>query len=70
MGRLIDSAAGWQDVAASILTAIFHMLKDARTYQDLGHNHFDRRGKERQKNRLVTTIDRAGLRRATHPLPA
>ena len=36
-------------VAASILTAIYHMLKDGTMYQDLGPNHFDARTKERQK---------------------
>ena len=30
-------------VAASILTAIYHMLKDGTMYRDLGPNHFDRR---------------------------
>src|SRR6202030_809494 len=30
-------------VAASILTAIYHMLKDGTMYKDLGCNHFDRR---------------------------
>ena len=43
-------------VAASILTAIFHMLKDGTLYQDLGPNHFDRRNKERQKNRLIKRL--------------
>jgi hypothetical protein len=27
-------------VAASILTAVYHMLKDGKMYQDLGPNHF------------------------------
>jgi transposase len=40
-------------VAASILTAIYHMLKDGTFYQDVGPNHFDQRTKERQKNRLI-----------------
>jgi transposase len=43
-------------VAASILTAIYHMLKDGTMYQDLGPNHFDSRAKERQKNRLVKRL--------------
>jgi transposase len=43
-------------VAASILTAIYHMLKDGTMYQDLGPNHFDRRSKERQKNRLLKRL--------------
>jgi transposase len=42
-------------VAASILTAIYHMLKDGTMYQDLGPNH-DRRAKERQKNRLIKRL--------------
>ena len=43
-------------VAASILTAIYHMLKDGTLYQDPGPNHFDARTKERQKNRLVRRL--------------
>jgi hypothetical protein len=41
-------------VAASILTAIYHMLKDGTMYQDLCPNHFDRRDNERQKRRLFS----------------
>jgi hypothetical protein len=40
-------------VAASILTAIYHMLKDGTMFLDLCPVHFDRRTKEQQKNRLV-----------------
>ena len=36
-------------VAASILTAIYHMLKDGTMYQDLGPNHFDRRPRSGRK---------------------
>jgi transposase len=43
-------------VAASILTAVYHMLKDGTIYQDLGPNHIDPRAKERQKNRLVKRL--------------
>ncbi len=32
-------------VAASLLTAIYHMLKNGADYQDLGADHFDRRAK-------------------------
>jgi transposase len=32
-------------VAASMLTAIYHMLKDGTMYQDLGRNYFDQRFK-------------------------
>jgi hypothetical protein len=37
-------------VAASILTAIYHMLKDGTMYKDLGRDHFDRRSTDRQKS--------------------
>jgi hypothetical protein len=40
-------------VAASILTAIYHMLKNGTMYQDLGRDHFDRRSKDQQKNSLL-----------------
>ena len=32
-------------LAASILTAAYHMLKDGTLYHDLGPDHFDRRAK-------------------------
>jgi transposase len=43
-------------VAASILTAAYHMLKDGTVYQDLGPDHFDRRSKEVQARRLVRRL--------------
>jgi len=55
-------------VAASILTAIYHMLKDGTMYQDLGPNHFDARTKERQKNRLVKRLADLGYAVELAPL--
>jgi transposase len=43
-------------VAASILTAAYHMLKDGTVYADLGPDHFDRRAKEVQARRLVRRL--------------
>ena len=37
-------------VAASMLTAIYHMLKDGTLYQDLGRNYLDRRSTDQQKS--------------------
>ncbi len=37
-------------IAASILTAIYHMLKDGTMYNDLGRNDFDRRSTDQQKS--------------------
>ena len=56
-------------VAASILTAIYHMLKDGTMYQDLGPNHFDYRAKERQKNRLIKRLADLGYAVELAPLP-
>jgi transposase len=56
-------------VAASILTAIYHMLKDGTMYQDLGPNHFDAHAKERQKNRFLKRLAELGYAVELTPLP-
>ena len=56
-------------VAASILTTIYHMLKDGTMYQDLGPNHFDQRTNERQKNRLIQRLANFGYAVELAPLP-
>ena len=43
-------------VAASVLTAIYHMLKDGTTYQDLGPHHFDRRSEAQHTRHLVRRL--------------
>ena len=57
-------------VAASILTAIYHMLKDGTMYQDLGCNHFDRRSTDKQKQRLVKRLAELGYAVEIKPLAA
>ena len=57
-------------VAASILTAIYHMLKDGTMYQDLGCNHIDRRSTDQQKNRLVKRLTDLGYAVEIKPLAA
>ena len=57
-------------VAASILTAIYHMLKDGTMYQDLGCNHFDRRSTDQQKKRLVKRLADLGYAVEIKPLAA
>jgi transposase len=47
-------------VAASILTAAYHMLKDGTVYQDLGPDHFNRRSKATLKQRLVGRLQHMG----------
>ena len=48
-------------VAASILTAAYHMLKNGTLYQDLGANHFDNRDKGKQALRLLNRLQSLGF---------
>jgi transposase len=43
-------------VAASILTAAYHMLRDGTLYHDLGPDHFSRRAKGDRAARLVRQL--------------
>ena len=47
-------------VAASILSAVHHMLKNGTLYQDLGANYFDTRAKGKQVKRLVQRLQTLG----------
>lgn len=49
-------------VAASLLTAIYHMLARGTRYQDLGHDHFDRRDKDKIAKRLLRRLEDLGLK--------
>jgi transposase len=57
-------------VAASILTAAYHMLKDGTFYQDLGPAHFDRRRPETQARRLVKRLADLGFSVQLNPVTA
>src|SRR5829696_1076821 len=48
-------------VAASMLTAIWHMLRDGTFYQDLGADHFHRRSPEQQVQHLAWQIAKLGF---------
>lgn len=48
-------------VAASMLTAAYHMLKDDVDYRDLGADHFDRRDKAKLANRLIQRLHELGF---------
>jgi len=47
-------------VAASILTAAYHMLSTGTVYHDLGPAHFDRRRKDARVRSLLTSLRRLG----------
>jgi len=57
-------------VAASILTAIYHMLKNGALYQDLGASYFDNRAKDKQALRLVSRLKSLGFEVQIKPLAA
>ncbi len=56
-------------VAASLLKAIYHMLKNATPYQDLGADHFRRRSKTTQTQLLVNRLKNLGYAVDIKPLP-
>ena len=57
-------------VAASILTAAYHMLQNGTFYEDLGSNHFDQRAKGKQVLRLVNRLQNLGYTVEITPLAA
>src|SRR5262245_14229364 len=56
-------------VAASILTAAYHMLKNGTLYQDLGPDHFQRRSKHAHTQRLIRRLRDLGYAVEITPLP-
>ena len=57
-------------VAASILTAAYHMLKNGTLYQDLGPDHFDKRAKGKQVDRLINRLRNLGFAVQITPVEA
>jgi hypothetical protein len=49
-------------VAASMLTAAFHMLKAGAEYKDLTGSYFDRRDRAKLAKRLVRRLEDLGLK--------
>ena len=47
-------------VAASILTAAYHMIRDGTPYRDLGPHHFDQMDRSRAARRLVARLQHLG----------
>ena len=47
-------------VAASLLTTIYHMIREGTPYKDLGANHFDRHDRDRAARRLVARLEQLG----------
>jgi transposase len=47
-------------VAASMLTAAWHMLRDGTEWHDLGASHFDRADAAKTADRLIRRLQRIG----------
>jgi transposase len=57
-------------VAASILTAAYHMLKNGNLYEELGPGHFDQRAQGKQVHRLINRLRNFGFEVQITPLEA
>lgn len=57
-------------VAASLLTAIYHMLKDRTQHQDLGADHFQHHSPEVRARRLVAQLGKLGFQVQLQPIAA
>ena len=57
-------------VAASMLTAAYHMLKNRAEYHDLGADHFSRRDRSKAIQRLVRRLNDLGCEVQLNPLAA
>lgn len=57
-------------VAASILTAVYHILKNGTPYQDLGADHFQRRSKMTNTQRLIRRLEHLGYAVDIKPIAA
>lgn len=47
-------------VAASILTAVYYVIRDGQSYRDLGTHHFEGRDRSRAARRLVARLHQLG----------
>jgi len=47
-------------VAASMLTAAYHMLRDGTAFEDLGADHFDRQDRDQTAKRLTRKLEQLG----------
>ena len=57
-------------LAASILTAAYHMLKNGTLYEDLGPAHFDKRAQANQVHRLIDRLRNLGFAVQITPMEA
>jgi hypothetical protein len=57
-------------VGHSLLTIMYHVLKEKTTYQELGADYFDRRDAERLARHLVKRLESLGHKVTLEPARA
>jgi transposase len=57
-------------VAASILTTVYHLLRDGTLYHDLGPGHFDTINRDRAAKSLVRRLNALGFEVDVRPAAA
>jgi hypothetical protein len=65
----IHSDPEYFNVAASMLKAIYHMLKDGTLHQDLGADYFARRSKQSRAKQYVKHLASLGYHVEITPMP-
>ena len=60
LSRRIGKKKALVAVAHSILIIIYHILKEEKTYQDLGSNYFEERDHDATKRRAIRNLERLG----------
>ena len=56
-------------VGHSILVIIYHVLKNRTNYHELGGDYFDRRDREKRRQRLIHQLEGLGLKVTVEELP-
>jgi transposase len=49
-------------VGHSIIVIAYHLLKQRKSYQDLGGDYFDRQNVEQRRARLINKLEALGLK--------
>jgi transposase len=61
LSRTIGKKKAIVAVAASILTVVYHMIREGTEYRDLGGTYFDRRDRSQAARRLVSRLQSLGF---------
>jgi transposase len=68
--RRLGKKAALVAVAHSLLTVVYHLLRDGTVYQDLGANYFDQRDRQLRERNALRTLERLGYKVHLEPAAA